>query len=60
MIFSPHRVSTAAVHIIYTLCCLSVIKYLYIPKLLILTFVTLPNRRKNAHKKLQQTGRKIL
>lgn len=37
MIFNPYRVSTATVHIIYTLCCLSVLKYLYIPKLFILT-----------------------
>lgn len=59
MIFNPYRVSTATVHVIYTLYCLSVLKYLYSPKLFLL-HVTLLYKRKNAHKKLEQMGARKL
>lgn len=58
MIFNPYRASTATVHIIYTLCCLSVLKYLYI--LSVHSRSTSLYKREDEHKKPEQTAKKSL
>lgn len=45
-----HPASTATVHVIYTLCCPSVLKYLCIPKCSYLLHVTLLYNRNDAQK----------